>query len=280
MSVARVMWPLYEPLHAVTYFTPQARAAYEEAGLPGFWRGYFAGRAAPLGPVGPGPVYATFYGFAPAMVARALPEVWSRLSPAGVLAARLDGARRALGAVLAATPAGVVEEAATLLRAAAEHAEVTGRALAAANLDLPWPDDPVGALWQAATVLREHRGDGHVAALLVHGLDGPESLVWRAGLDVERSVLQPARGWSDAQWAHAARRLVERGLLADDGTATDAGRALRDRVEQVTDELAEGPWRALGDRRTDRARELLDGLTAAAAELLPYPNPIGLSRSR
>ncbi|WP_425321052.1 SCO6745 family protein [Actinoplanes teichomyceticus] len=277
MDVARRMWTLVEPLHAVTYFAPQARAAFEAAGLRGFWRGYFAGRAAPLGAVGPGPVCATFFGFAPAMVRRALPDVWSRATPAAALAARLDGARAALTAALPGVPADHLAQAAAALRRAAEAAgaDFAGRPLAAANAGLPWPDDPVGTLWHAATVLREHRGDGHVAALLVAGLDGVESLVWRASLDSSRDVLQPPRGWTDEQWEAAAERLTARGWLAG-GAATAPAHAARDRVERRTDELAAAPWRALGPDATARLAGLLEPVAAAAGRVLPFPNPIGL----
>jgi hypothetical protein len=282
------MWTLFEPLHAVTYFAPQAAAAFEAAGLRGFWRGYFAGRAAPLGAVGAGPVCATFYGFAPPMVRRALPDVWTRATPATTLTARLTGARTALtaafsGAEQRSVPGGVVSgddlaRAATLLRDAAEAAGAdgfAGRPLAAANADLPWPDDSLGTLWQAATILREHRGDGHVAALLVAGLDGAESLVWRASLDSARDLLQPARGWSDEQWDAAAARLTARGWLAD-GTATESARTALATVERRTDELASAPWTALGPAATDTLAKLLAPMTAAASRLLRYPNPIGL----
>ena len=311
------MWTLFEPLHAVTYFAPDARTAFEAAGLRGFWRGYFAGRAAPLGAVGPGPVCAAFFGFAPAMVRRALPGVWDRATPAAALKARLDGARAALAGVLpgeygvappgpAAPPddQGVLTgdhkdppgdhsaltrehlaltrehlaEAATLLRAAAESVGAdgcAGRPLAAANADLPWPGDFLGTVWQAATVLREHRGDGHVAALLVAGLDGAESLVWRASLDSSREVLQPARGWTDEQWEAAADRLTARGWLAG-GTATALAHAARDTVEERTDHLAAGPWQVLGADATARLAELLTPMAAAARRLLPHPNPIVL----
>ena len=267
------MWRLFEPLHAVTYFAPESRAAYEQAGLRGFWRGYFAGRAAPLGPVGPGPVYAAFFGFARPMVARALPQVWELASPASVLRARVQGARAALARLLGEAD---VTEAARLCREAADAAEVAGRPLAAANADLPWPEDPFEELWQAATVLREHRGDGHVAAVLVAGLDGCESLVWRAAVDSERRLLQPARGWSDQDWEEAASRLAARGWLDAGGLPTAAAMAARDEVEARTDALAAGPWRALGGPKAARLAQLLRPLAAHAAVGLPFPNPIGL----
>lgn len=272
---ARLMWTLFEPLHAVTYFTPEARGAFEEVGLRGFWRGYFAGRAAPLGEVGAAPVYAAFFGFTRPMVERALPSVWGLAEPSAVLAARAVGARAALRGLFGSAE---VAEAAGLCRAAAEAVEVAGRPLAAANAALAWPDDPLDVLWQAATVLREHRGDGHVAALLVAGLDGCESLVWRAAVDNDRAVLQPARGWSDEEWDAAAARLRERGWLDESGQATSVALAARDRIEESTDVLAAGPWRALGEEKVARLVELLRPLSDAALRALPSPNPIGLAR--
>jgi hypothetical protein len=281
-AAARTMWTLFEPLHAVTYFSPEPRAAYEQAGLRGFWRGYFAGRAAPLGPVGPAPVVACFFGFAPPTVARALPDVWTRAEPQAALHARLAGARAAMSRLFGALGIdadvdGDVAEAAALLRRAAESVRVAGRPLAAANAHLPWPQDPLGTLWHAATVLREHRGDGHVAALTVAGLDGCECMVWRAAVDSDRQVLQPARGWSDQEWDAARRRLAGRGWLDEQGRATGAALAARDRIEASTDELAAGPWQELGAGRTARLAALLTPLTKAASTQLPFPNPIGLA---
>lgn len=272
-ACSRALWHLYEPLHAVTYFTPEARAAYEEAGLRGYWRGYFAGRSAPLGPVGAEPVIAAFYGFAPAMVRRALPDVWTRATPEATLAARAAGARAALDRLL--SPGPEIAQAAELIQEAATAADILGRPLAAAYAALPWPDEPLDVLWHATTLLREQRGDGHVAALLVEGLDGPESLALRAAIDIERAVLQPARGWTDEEWSAAAARLAERGWLDGQGRPTEAALAARVRIEAVTDRLASAPWQALGAERTARLAALLEPFTRAAAAALPHPNPIG-----
>ncbi len=268
------MWTLFEPVHAVTYFAPQARAAFEAANLRGFWRGYFAGRAAPLGPVDAAPVTAAFFSFAPRMVQRALPDVWTRADPRTALLARLDGARASLAALLG--DGTDVAEAADLLRAAADGLPTVGRPLGAANAALPWPDDPLGVLWQAATTLREHRGDGHVAALLVAGLEGAQTPVWRASLDGARAALQPARGWTDEEWDDATTRLRDRGWLGADGAATAAGRAVRDQVEETTDRLAAEPWQRLGPTRTARLRTVLHPMAARAYASLPEVNPIGL----
>jgi len=277
---ARRLWSLFEPLHAVTYFTPQAAFAFEATGLTGFWRRYFAGRAAALGAIGPGPVTAAFFGFAPAMVSRALPDVWARISPPAALAARTAGATAALTDLFSGLPSATVADAADLLESAARAVDLPGRVLAAAHADLPWPQDPIGRLWHAATILREHRGDGHVAALLTAGVDGCESLVWRVGVDGGRlrEVTQPARGWADEQWQAAARRLETRGWITAEGTATAAGREAYAEVEALTDSLAATPWRRLGDDGAERCAGLLSQLTARAWKTLPDDNPIPLRR--
>ncbi|MFI1847546.1 hypothetical protein [Streptomyces sp. NPDC020480] len=274
---ARTMWPLFEPIHAVTYFAPEALAAYEDAGLRGFWRGYFAGRAAPLGPVGPGPVVAAFFGFAPAMVARTLPAVWGLAAPERALELRRTGATAALARLLAGHER-AVERAAEALAPRAADLDGSGRVLAAANGTLDFPDDPLGRLWHAATLLREHRGDGHVAALVAAGLDGCETLALRAAVDLPRTELQPVRGWTDAQWQAAEQRLAERGLLARDGSATDAGRETLRTVEAATDRAAERPWQTLGPDEAADLVSLLTPLATACGSALRFPNPIGVPK--
>jgi hypothetical protein len=279
-SVERHLWSLFEPVHAVTYFTPQAGAPFEAAGLRGYWRRYFAGRTAPLGAVGPGPVIAAFFGFAPAMVTRALPDVWTRITPQAALAGRAAGARAALEKLLPDAHDPAVVEAAELLSAAAQAVDLPGRVLAGANADLPWPDGPLDRLWHAATILREHRGDGHVAALLTAGVDGCESLVWRTMLDGGRlrETVQQARGWSDGEWQAAAGRLRDRGWLAEDGSATTAARTAYAQVEALTDRLAAGPWQRLGAEASERCARLLKPLAARIWTALPEDNPIPLRR--
>jgi hypothetical protein len=266
------MWTLFEPVHAVTYFAPEARQSFEAAGLRGFWRGYFAGRAAPLGPVAAAPVVATFFNFAPDMVARAVPDVWQRATPDDVLRTRVEGATAALARLIAGQPAGAVAEAAELLATAAADIEYSGRVLAAANAVLPAPAEPLGQLWQAATTLREHRGDGHVAALVAAGVSGCEVLVWRAAYDLSRDVLQPSRGWTDEEWAAATASLTGRGWL-DAGRVTEAGVAAYREIEASTDRAAAGPWHRVD---VDRLRTLLMPIAVACRTAMPPINPIGL----
>src|SRR6185312_12135998 len=166
-ATARRLWALGEPLHALVYFAEECQAAGERAGLTGFWQTYFALRAAPLGPVGPAVVTATFYNFAPAFVARRVPAVWAAVTPAGALEARLRGADAALRRVFGQEWIGSAEvaEAAKLTAVAAAAVDLPGRPLAAANSAVPLPEEPHLLLWQSLTTLREHRGDGHVIAL-------------------------------------------------------------------------------------------------------------------
>jgi hypothetical protein len=278
---ARSMWTLFEPVHAVIYFAPQGRTAFEQAGLRGFWRGYFAGRAAPLGPVGAAVVGASFFNFAPGMVARAIPGVWELISPEQALRVRAAGASHALGALLAGQEA-AAEAAADLLWRAVGELDCAGRVLAAANVGLPAPgegadgSDALGWLWQAATVLREHRGDGHWAALAAADIDGCEAVVLRCGLDLRREDLQPIRGWTDEEWDAARDRLAGRGLMGQDGALTSAGREAHAAVEAATDRAASRPWARLGAEATAELAALLLPLARACASVVPYPSPMGV----
>ena len=277
------MWTLFEPIHAVTYFAPEARSAFERAGLRGFWRGYFAGRAAPLGPVGAAVVGAAFFNFAPAFVSRAIPGVWQLISPEQALRTRLNGAVDALGGLLAGREAQAAAAADLLCRAAGE-ADCAGRVLAAANVALPASAAADGSsqvsglarLWQAATVLREHRGDGHFAALAAADIDGCEAVVLRCGLDLRREDMQPIRGWTDEQWAGAHARLADRGWVGAGGKLTSAGRQAHAAVEAATDRAAARPWARLGAETADELATLLTPLTQACAASMPYPSPVGV----
>jgi hypothetical protein len=292
--MARSMWTLFEPVHAVTYFAAEARSAYEQAGLRGFWRGYFAGRAAPLGAAGAAVVAASFFNFAPAFVARAIPGVWELITPEEALRVRLAGAAEGLGRLLAGQEAEAAAAGDLLWRAIGEL-DFSGRVLAAANAALPvLPGADVaassassassaslaaaglGRLWQAATLLREHRGDGHFAALAAADIDGCEAVVLRCCLDLRREDMQPVRGWTDEAWDGALSRLAARGWVGADGTLTSAGREAHAAVEDATDRAASRPWARLGPEATAEIAAALTPLARACAAALPYPSPIGV----
>ena len=278
---ARRLWQHIEPIHAVTYFAPEVEGALAALGLRGFWMGYFAARAAPMGAVTPEVVTATFFGFSPSRTHRAIPDAWSIAPPAAVLAARdaavLVALRSSVGDVLSGDR---LARSVELAERAAGACEPAGRPLAAAHAGLAPADDPLLRLWQHTAVLREHRGDGHTAALVVAGLDGCAAnvLAEAAGV-VPPGVQQRSRGWSDDDWAAAHGELTARGVLDDSGGITAAGRALRGEVEATTDRLAAGPVAALGDAGVDQLLGLLRPAVDAivGGGTIAYPNPIGLT---
>jgi hypothetical protein len=289
---ARRLWVVVESVHAVTYFAPACRQARRDAGLKGFWAGYFAARAAPLGPVDAGPVIAAFFNFEPAMVRRAVPACWDVIDPAQLSVDRAAAAAVALTELCRADALDGLVGARPLLRRAAASCDGAGRIMTGANRQL-WPAVETGLrrlgltagqmavaeAWQACTTLREHRGDGHVAALVVHDLSGLEAHLLAAGSQgLPAEVLRDSRGWSAAQWEEGQVRLGDRGLLRPDGAATEDGQAVRRSVESMTDELAERAFATLDDEEADR---LYRALFAAAADIqrsgtLPFPNPMGL----
>jgi hypothetical protein len=283
MSVdARAMWVRFETYHDVTYFTPESRAATDALGCKGGWMGYFGMRAAPLGAVPPEVVTAVFYNFHPDKVARAIPDAWAVASPEAFLDTRLSGVDKGLRRML---PADVLAgrelaELASLLREAAGNAPIIGRPLGAANAALPWADEPHLVVWQASTILRESRGDGHVAALLAAGLDAVETLVlFGADNGMSDEYLQLARGWSRQEWIWAQDRLIARNLLTQQAELTTEGIVLRRWIEDRTDQSAASPWHAIGEESTARVLDLLTpiALTIAKANDAMATNPLGLA---
>ena len=248
-----------EPVHSHLYFAPEHDEHFSALGLRPGRMSYFAGRAAPMGAVGAGVVTATFYNFSPSLVAHMIPRAWTLALPGQVQAARLEAARasltRLLGPELLASPE--IAELAGLLREACTAATPEGRPLYAAHADLPWPDEPLLSLWHGATLLREYRGDGHIATLLHADLSGLEALITHTatGRGFTEAAARATRGWKDEEWSAACAALTDRGFLDDTGL-TDLGRELRARIEAETDVLSADPWLSLGPERTARVVEL------------------------
>ncbi|MFC5012975.1 SCO6745 family protein [Nocardioides plantarum] len=267
-----------ETLHALCYFAPEVNDELVALGVRTGRATYFASRSAAMGAVGGGTVAATFFVFSPSLVAKFVPAVWSAASPEAVVAARrraVDAAyRRLLGDEALGSPE--VAEAAELTRAAVAGADPAGRPLYAAHADLDWPTEPHLALWHGLTLLREYRGDGHVAALLAHGLTGLEALVTHTatGTGFTQPAAQLTRGWSEEQWAGAVASLAARGLMTDDGTLTEAGAALRTSVEAATDEMAVGPWATLGEDGRARLKEIGKPLVMRAVAAGAFPEGV------
>jgi helix-turn-helix protein len=270
--VARLMYDLVEPIGLVPYFADESDEALMALGLRNPWDAYFAGRAAPFGRSVPAEVvHAVFYNFAPGEVARHLPRVWDLTTPEAALAARergcVAGLRRILGEP--ADDPGVARAGDLLLRAATS-APVEGRALYAALRTLPVPQEPVARLWHAATLLREHRGDGHTVALLAEGIGGTEAHVLHA-LSVDMPAQEFGRVWHlpAAQLTAVIDGMRARGLVGTDGWLTDAGRAAKERVEAMTDRLAEAPYNALDSGELDRLVTDLEPISTALRKEFP-----------
>lgn len=266
-TLARKMWRTLEPYHGMIYFSPHAAEAYRAFGITG-QRGYFASRSAPMGAVRGEVVVATFFNFNPALVHEAFPAAWDAAAPSAWIDARLGAVdqqlREVLGDSVAAAPE--ILEAAAIARRATEACTSPGRPLYAGHASLDWPDEPHLVLWHAITLLREFRGDGHIAALVGEGLDGCEALVTH-GSDgaVPPAILQSTRGWTDDEWEAARSRLEERGWMKGD-EATETGASARRRIEDRTDELAMAPWNALGADDADLLRRLVRPFSKAISE--------------
>ena len=267
-----------EPLHALGYFAPEVEAEVTALGVRKGRGAYFASRSAPMGRVGAGTVAATFYVFNPTLVAHFVPAVWEAAAPEEVVAARYRGVSAAWRRLLGEETLGSAEvaEAADLARTAAAGCTVAGRPLYAGHADLAWPDEPHLVLFHALTLLREHRGDGHVAALTGAGLSGLESLLSHTatGRGFTRTAAQATRGWSDEEWAAALAGLVDRGLMTPAEELTDAGLALREQVESRTDDHGRAPWDVLGEQGAQRLVELGRPLVATVRANGAFPDGV------
>jgi hypothetical protein len=275
-SISRAMHRTLEPIHAMIYFAPEAAEEYEALGLGGPAELYFPSRAAAFGIVPWQVVQATFFNFAPFAVQFGIAEAWSKTTPSDVLDARMRAVDRALKR-LAGNQLGDMAEALDLVRAACEGCSAPGRPLYAAHASLPEPTEPHLALWHRIAVLREYRGDGHIAALLAAGITAPQSLVLNGSFQGGgmTEFLQQTRAWSEQEWKTAAAELADRGWVDAEGGLTDTGKAAREAIEDRTDVLALDPWLRLGEERTERLRVLLTPLRDAvvAGAGLPVKRP-------
>jgi hypothetical protein len=253
--VARRMFDLTEPISLVNFFSDEPNESMAALGFGTYWDGYFAGRAAPLGRVPAEVVDAAFYSFAEGEVARHIPKVWATVTPEEAHAARERGCVTALRRILGdlvGTPG--LACAAELLAKASTSAPTEGRVMYAGLRSLPMPEEPVTRLWHAANMLREHRGDGHIVALMSERIGGIEAHVLSA-LDMG---IYPAESFGrihhlpQAHLAEVMDGLRARGLLDASGRFTDAGRATKDRIETLTDALAEAPYEGMEPFQLDQ----------------------------
>ena len=272
-SVARRCNRVLEPLHSALYFAPEQDDYLSAVGLRKGRMPYFAGRAAPMGQVGPSVVTATFYNFNPELIAKYIPRAWTLASTAEIIDARFAAVdamyRRLLGTEV--IESAELAELAGLARQATEGARPEGRPLYAGHAAIAWPTQPHLVLWHAITLLREYRGDGHIAALVDAELDGLSALITHTmtGVGFTAQAAQLTRGWSEQQWAEGVAALRADGLVDDTDGLTERGTTLRQRVEDATDRLSLPAWTGLGedkaDRLTDLGRKFRAAILAAGA---------------
>ncbi len=259
-------------IHGFIYFVPEAKEEYEALGLATFRSQYFGSRAAPMGPVDAGVVLATFFNFSPETVAEGIPQAWVTTSPERLQAARFAAAQRVLDRVGGALQPADVEEASEIAAEMVTGTSMAGRPLAAANRSLELPIDPRTRLWQLLTIIREYRGDAHVAVLTAAPVGPVEALVLHAGTGlVDRRRLQETRGWSDSAWEEAVASLHSRGLLDTEGALTEAGAAFRESIEEQTDAATQPMLDAVGDERIHRLCDLIEPLRVALISEGVYP---------
>jgi len=265
-----------ESLHSLVYFCPEAQEQYTAIGLRPGSMPYFASRSAAMGAVTAGVTTATFYNFNPVMVAKHIPRAWTLATPEQILAARLRIADQAFRRLLGdAVGSPEVTELARLAREATTALAPEGRPLYAAHATLDWPDEPHLVLWHAATLLREYRGDGHIAALLASGLSGIEAIVTHVatGRGFTADAAKTLRGWSEEQWTAAKTSLAERGLMTGDDLTTP-GAELRAEIENATERMDVAAWRHLGEAQTVRLIELGKALSRTVVANGAFPGGV------
>lgn len=276
-SALTPFWRAINTLHAVVYFAPDAKQRYEALGLKGYWMGYFASRSACLGTPPADLVTATFHGFAPSIVERAIPDAWDRVDRDALLAERAAVAGDALRPGLEGHD---VEAMTTRFAGIAAGLDVAGKPLAAAQRELDAPTDPVQAFWHHLTVVREFRGDCHIAVLIAAGLGGTAANALQVAVGKAPAEQPALRGWDETAWAAGVEDLRQRGWVDADGAATDAGLQARERIEDATDRACA----AFMDREaTAHAVSVSDAVRAAARSVVAsgvvaFPNPTGNAR--
>lgn len=269
-ATARRLRDLVEPIAAAVYFAPEAQSRYEALGL-NYFEGYFCSRSATLGAAPWRLVSAAFAAFKPAIVERAVTGGWAKTMPDALVQARLDGARDQVVRMVG-EPTDDMTQAADIMLGLTDGLDMSGRALFSglAGLPVPGADDPAGRLWRAADLVREHRGDGHIAAWIGHVDSTEVTVLTELWWGIEPGSYVWTRGWDGDDVAAARARLTERGLLDADGAVTDAGRDLREEIEQATDRAERDIVARLGGR-TDELFGLLEPWSKALTGEGGYP---------
>lgn len=272
MNAPRRFLGVLEPIVSMIFFSPEAAQEYAALGLDPI-AGYFCSRSAAMGRVAADVVAATFYNFNPALVAQSIK--WEVAPPDVVLTARQRAVRATLERLLTESDGSPpdVSRGVELLKIACAPCRPEGRPLYAAHARLPWPEDELTALWHGGNLLREYRGDGHIATLVAHGLDAVEALVmWTPYIGAKRDVVLGSRMWDEHAAAAAVERLTDRGLVNPDGSLTEGGEKFREMIEHETDRLAAAPFDELGQERCEELLEILEPLAVRIVERRGVPS--------
>lgn len=281
---ARRLRNAVEPLAAGIYFAPEAHEAYVNLGFSpssGANDGvhmpdgvaYFASRGACLGQVDGHVIAAAFGVFNPEIVVPLVANAWTITDAPSILAAREHGARESLRRMLGDPPAGSAR-ATELLRRGADAARGEGRHLFSGLQSLGFPGDPIGDLWRAADLVREHRGDSHIGAWIAHGFDATEiSLITEPYIGLPMRTYARSRAWSDAEFDAALERMTDRGYFKD-GELTQDGLDAREAVEDATDLQETSIVDAIG-ADFDELCSILEPWADAIREQKGYPSSAG-----
>jgi hypothetical protein len=262
-SISQRLHQVIQPVHSFIYFAPEAASEYAALGYTQA-AGYFAGRGAALGPVSAEVITATFFNFCPRTVSAGTPPSWIREDTDAVQQARYRAVRAALDRLApGALSDAEIAEATDICRIICDRIGYEGKPLAAGNRAAPLPDDALVRLWQLVAVLREWRGDAHVAVLCAEPLDALEALVLEGNRSLPVGLLKATRGWSEDEWADAVARLAAQGLATESGELTEAGNKRRDAIEERTDQANLPLWETVGDEASNRLHDLLVPLRTA-----------------
>ena len=257
-------------VHRLVYFVPEAAEEYAALGVTGR-SAYFGSRAAPLGAVSDEVIIATFYNFSPGAVRSGCADMWRTASPEAFQAARFRVVARALSRVGVGLTAEQVAAARSIIDPAVAALDLAGKPLGAANAGLALPENPLSALWQQVTVLREFRGDAHLSLLVANEIGPCDCMVLQVGTGrFPLGITQASRQWSEQEWSASIERLAVRGWMDDSGAMTDAGIEARERLEADTDRLCAPIWNGLDDATLGRLDGLLARIHAAMVAVGTY----------
>ncbi len=251
-------------VHRFVYFVPEAAEEYLALGITGR-AAYFASRTAPMGVVPDEVILATFYNFSERAVRSAnIAEAWSKASPEQIQAARFRAVRRALDRVGVSYTADEIAEVRELIDPVVVGLGLAGKPLAAANAAVALPQDPLVALWQQVTVIREWRGDAHIALLVANSVGPCDCMVLQVGTGrFPLGITKATRQWNEDEWSDSIRDLAARGWVSADGAMTPEGTAAREHIEDETDRLCAPIWKPIGDGGAARLAQLLERIHPA-----------------